>query len=129
MVPNAGPAAVDVAAIVLDGMDVVILGLGGTAVAPTRASGVTARARSKGSVLIVTDGHWDDPDVRIESRISKYGGLTAGRGRATSIDVEVEWSRIPSPDRQDRTGAQIGHAERTQWRTVNATPRLLSGTL
>ncbi len=64
-----------VSAIVLDGMDLVILGPGGTAVAPTRARGVTARARSKGSVLIVTDGHWDGSDVRIESRISKYGGI------------------------------------------------------
>lgn len=131
MVPNAGPAAVDVAAIVLDGMDLVILGLGGTAVAPTRARGVTARARSKGSVLIVTDGHWDGPDVRIESRILKYGGLTAGRGRVTSIEVEVEVSGRGFRPRIGRMelGAQTGHAERTQWRTVNATPQLLSEAL
>ncbi|MFD4785073.1 hypothetical protein ACFWNH_29040 [Rhodococcus qingshengii] len=46
LIPAPGPAAIDVAAILLDGMDLVVLGLAGAAVPPTRARAVVARARS-----------------------------------------------------------------------------------
>lgn len=91
-VANAGPDPLDVAAIVLDGTDLVMLGLGGAAIAPTRARGLTARARSKGSVLVVTDGHWDGADVRIDSRVLGYGGLGQGHGLITGVCVDVEVS-------------------------------------
>lgn len=46
LVPAPGDAAIDVAAILLDGMDLVVLGLAGQSVPPTRARAVIARARS-----------------------------------------------------------------------------------
>lgn len=82
-------SAVEVAAILLDGLDLIILGLSGATVTPSRARAVVARARSKGSVLVVTQGHWDGPDLRIESRVAGYSGLTAGRGRVTSVQLDV----------------------------------------
>lgn len=46
LIPDPRDAAVEVAAIMLDGVDVVVLGLSGAAVTPSRARAVTARARS-----------------------------------------------------------------------------------
>jgi hypothetical protein len=89
LVPDPRESAVEVAAILLDGIDLVILGLSGAAVTPSRARAVVARARSKGNVLVVTQGQWDGPDLRIESRVAGYSGLTAGRGRVTSVQLDV----------------------------------------
>ena len=80
LVPQPKDAAIDCAAILLEGFDVVVLGLSGGAVTPSRGRAVAARARSKGSLLIVTEGQWDGPDLRISSRVAGYTGLTAGRG-------------------------------------------------
>lgn len=82
-------SAVEVAAILLDAVDLVILGLSGTAVAPSRARAVVARARSKGSVLVVTQGHWVGLDLRIESRVAGYAGLREGRGGVASVRLDV----------------------------------------
>ena len=91
-VPYPSDAAIDAAAILLDGMDLVVLGLAGAAVPPTRARAVIARARSKGACLIVTEGRWDGPDVRIDSQVRGYTGLTQGRGRITGLNIDIEVS-------------------------------------
>jgi hypothetical protein len=113
MVPDPGPDPVEVAAVLLDGMDLVVLGLGGASVPPTRARAVAARARSKGAVLIVTDGRWEGAQVRLEAQVSGYDGVDGpglgrlcgtrlsvrahGRAfppRTTQIDVCAERSRV-----------------------------------
>lgn len=48
VIPDPGTDPVEVAAVLVDGMDLVVLGLGGRRVPPTRARAVVARARSKG---------------------------------------------------------------------------------
>ncbi|MFE5700772.1 hypothetical protein [Rhodococcus koreensis] len=94
----AGVRVDGVAAILLDGIDRVILGLSGAAVPPSRAWAVVARARSKGAVLPVTEGHWGGVDLahrgpgrrmlrsRRQSRPSHWGAPRHG-GR---------WQRIPT---------------------------------
>ncbi|MGY4783688.1 hypothetical protein ACVH9Z_27695 [Rhodococcus opacus] len=89
IVPAPKDSAVEVAAILLDGVDLVILGLSGAAVTPSRARAVVARARSKGAVLLVTEGHWDGVDLRIESRVAGYSGLGEGHGRVTGVQLDV----------------------------------------
>ncbi|WP_132471115.1 hypothetical protein [Rhodococcus sp. SMB37] len=81
VIPDPGPDPVEVAAVLLDGLDLVVLGLGGMSVPPSRARVVAARVRSKGAVLVVTDGHWNGAQVRLEAQVSGYEGLT-GPGRA-----------------------------------------------
>ncbi|MFM1724832.1 hypothetical protein ABEU20_003427 [Rhodococcus sp. PAM 2766] len=92
-VPNPGPDPVEVAAVLLDGMDLVVLGLGGVSVPPSRARAVVARARSKQSTLIVTDGDWGGAEVRLEARVRGYDGVgrgaDAGRGRLRSVRLAV----------------------------------------
>lgn len=93
LIPDPGPDPVEVAAILLDGVDLVVLGLGGESVAPTRARAVVARARSKGSTLLVTDGRWDGAELRLEASVRGYDGLGSGRelgrGRLRSIQLSV----------------------------------------
>ncbi|MFD3811955.1 hypothetical protein [Rhodococcus sp. NPDC058639] len=128
MVPDPGPDPVEVAAVLLDGMDLVVLGLGGASVPPTRARAVVARARSKGAVLIVTDGRWEGAQVRLEAQVSGYDGVDGpglgrlcgtrlsvrahGRAfppRTTQIDVCAERSRVLwEPGEPRRIGGGAG---------------------
>lgn len=93
LVPEPGPDPVEIAAVLLDGMDLVILGLAGASVPPSRARAVVARARSKGATLVVTDGHWSGAEVRMDARINGYGGFgqgrELGRGRLNSLHLTV----------------------------------------
>ncbi len=72
LVPNPGTDPIEVAAVLLDGMDLVVLGLGGRSVPLSRARAVTARARNKGCTLLVTGGDWQGARMRLEARVSGY---------------------------------------------------------
>ncbi|WP_235916302.1 hypothetical protein [Antrihabitans cavernicola] len=90
VIPDPGPDPVEVAAVLLDGMDVVVLSLGGNSVNPSRARAVIARARSKGSILIVADGHWSGAELRLDARVIGYDGLGRGTGRVRSMRLVVQ---------------------------------------
>ncbi len=81
---------------------------------------MAARARSKGSLLIVTEGQWDGPDLRISSRVSGYTGLSAGRGRVTGVQLDVA---AAGKGFQKRTGSLEIRDESGQlrWATVDDT--------
>ncbi|MCJ0905135.1 hypothetical protein MTX36_17090 [Rhodococcus sp. ARC_M6] len=118
-IPAPGPDPVEVAAVLLDGMDLVILGLAGASVPPSRARAVVARARSKGSTLVVTDGHWDGAEIRLDARVDGYGGFgqgrALGRGRLESLSLAVRArgrSFQPRTTRLDICSA----AGRVEWR-------------
>ena len=67
VIPDPGADPVEVAAVLMDGMDLVLLGLNGRSVPATRARAVIARARQKGCTLL---GHrW-----RRAGRIGPVGG-------------------------------------------------------
>ncbi|MGA9870426.1 MAG: hypothetical protein WBQ44_04680 [Rhodococcus sp. (in: high G+C Gram-positive bacteria)] len=93
IVPDPGEDPVEVAAILLDGLDLVVLGLGGRSVPPSRARAVVARARSKGATLLVTDGHWDGVDLRLDASVRSVDGVgtgeQSGRGRLRSLRLDV----------------------------------------
>ncbi|RRQ26037.1 hypothetical protein DK926_19825 [Rhodococcus sp. Eu-32] len=93
VVPDPGEDPVEVAAILLDGLDLVVLGLGGRSVPPSRARAVVARARSKGATLLVTDGQWDGIELRLDAVVRSYGGVgtgaRSGRGRLRTLQLEV----------------------------------------
>lgn len=85
--PLADPVAV--ASVLLDGADVVLCGLGGIAVPPSRSRAIAARARSKGGVLLVTGGRWEGAALHLGARVQGYAGLGAqpGRGRIRGVDL------------------------------------------
>ena len=79
VIPEPGADPVEVAAVLMDGMDLVVLGLGGRSVPATRARAVVARARQKGCTLLVTGGDWQGASARLEARVSGYE-VTGGSG-------------------------------------------------
>jgi hypothetical protein len=79
VIPEPGADPVEVAAVLMDGMDLVLLGLGGRSVPATRARAVVARARQKGCTLLVTGGEWQGASARLEARVSGYE-VTGGSG-------------------------------------------------
>jgi hypothetical protein len=106
LVPDPGTDPVEVAAVLMDGMDLVVLGLGGRSVPLSRARAVTARARNKGCTLLITNGDWQGATMRLEARVSGYeitgcdGPQPApGRGRISGVRLAVlAGSRtIPAP--------------------------------
>ncbi len=72
VIPDPGADPVEVAAVLMDGMDLVVLALGGRSVPQTRARAVVARAHQKGCTLLITDGDWQGASVRLEARVCGY---------------------------------------------------------
>src|SRR3954466_14051245 len=78
VIPDPGADPVEVAAVLMDGMDLVVLGLGGRSVPATRARAVVARARQRGCTLLVTNGDWQGASARLEARVCGYEVTGAG---------------------------------------------------
>ena len=78
VIPDPGTDPVEVAAVLMDGMDLVVLGLAGRTVTATRARAVVARARQKGCTVVVTRGEWQDASIRLDARVCGYE-MTVGR--------------------------------------------------
>src|ERR1700749_1884097 len=72
MIPDPGTDPVEVAAVLMDGMDLIVLALGGRTVPLTRARAVVARAHQKGCTLLVTDGDWQGASIRLRARVCGY---------------------------------------------------------
>jgi hypothetical protein len=92
VIPDPGTDPVEVAAVLIDGMDLVVLGLGGRRVPQTRARAVVARARNKGCTLLVTDGDWQGAPTRLAARVRGYeitGGTRPGFGRISKVRLQV----------------------------------------
>lgn len=83
VIPDPGADPVEVASVLMDGMDLVVLGLGGRSVPPSRTRVMVARARQKGCTLLVTDGDWQGASARLEARVCGYEVTGAGRGEPT----------------------------------------------
>lgn len=106
VIPYPGTDPVEVAAVLLDGLDLVVLALGGRSVPMSRARAVTARARQKGCTLLVTGGDWHGASARLDARVCGYemvgsgGAAVPGRGRIGRVRVDTRTrSRIPGQPR------------------------------
>ena len=96
VIPDPGADPVEVAAVLMDGMDLVLLGLGGRSVPPSRARVMVARARQKGCTLLVADGDWQGVSTRLEARVCGYeltgagpGAPIPGRGRIGRVQLAM----------------------------------------
>ena len=90
VIPDPGNDPVEVAAVLMDGMDLVVLGLGGRSVPATRARAVVARARQKGCTLLVTNGDWQGASARLDARVCGYeitGRARPGFGRIAKVQL------------------------------------------
>ncbi|HTM83921.1 MAG TPA: hypothetical protein VL179_03290 [Mycobacterium sp.] len=97
IIPDPGADPVEVAAVLMDGMDLVVLGLGGRRVPPSRARVMVARARQKGCTLLVTDGDWQGAAARLEARVCGYEVTGAGQGAPTPGRGRIGRVRLAMP--------------------------------
>lgn len=98
VIPDPGNDPVEVATVLMDGMDLVVLGLGGRSVPPARTRVVLARARHRGCALLVSGGTWQGTALQLDARVSGYetvgdtmagGGAVSGFGRIGAVRIEV----------------------------------------
>ncbi len=91
VIPDPGTDPVEVAAVLMDGMDLIVLALKGRTVPMTRARAVVARAQQKGCTLLVTDGDWQGASIRLQARVSGYETTSErpGFGRLSKVRLEV----------------------------------------
>lgn len=95
VIPDPGADPVEVAAVLIDGMDLVVLNVGGgRPVSPARTRAVTARARRQGCTLLVTGGDWPGASLRLDARVRGYETTTAGAavpgyGRIGRVRIEL----------------------------------------
>lgn len=96
VIPDPGNDPVEVATVLMDGMDLVVLGLGGRRVSPARTRVVLARARQRGCALLLSGGDWQGSALRLDARVSGYevasgAGCAAvpGVGRIGAVRLEV----------------------------------------
>lgn len=89
VVSDPGPDPLEVASVLLDGLDLVVLGLNGLSVPMSRTRVLAARARGKNSTLMVTNGSWSGSALHIDTRVAGYGGLGRGCGRLRTVRLDV----------------------------------------
>lgn len=96
MIPDPGTDPLEVAAVLMDGMDLVVLDLAGRSVSAGRARALVARARHRGCTLLVVRGEWQDASLRIEAKVCGYemavgsGGIPLpGYGRLRRVRLTV----------------------------------------
>ncbi|WP_458682703.1 hypothetical protein [Prescottella equi] len=80
---------VEVAAVLVDGIDLVVLSLAGANVSLSRARAITARTRKNDAVLVVTEGRWPTVDLHLDARVVGYTGLGEGYGRITGVSLDL----------------------------------------
>lgn len=94
VIADPGTDPVEVAAVLIDGMDLVVLGMGGRSVPPARARVMAARARHQRCTLLVTDGDWQGAALRLDARVCGYettgGAAGPGFGRISALRLGVQ---------------------------------------
>ncbi|MGW5384024.1 hypothetical protein [Nocardia sp. NPDC003963] len=112
-----GPDPVATAAVLLDGIGLVVLDAPGSAT-PARTRAVVSRVRSQQAVLIVTSPGAISADVKLQAQVTGYTGLGEGRGRVREIHLDVQTSgrRIHRPWETSLT-LRPGPHHRTEWAT------------
>src|SRR5699024_10647817 len=105
LVPDPGPDPASVVSVLLDGLDLVLVGPDVAVVAPSRARVLAGRVRAAGAVLLV-GSDWPGSELTLAGRHCRYGGLGAGAGRA----------------RRGRCGSwgRPGRGRRARWRAGTA---------
>ncbi|HZU71465.1 MAG TPA: hypothetical protein VE990_01720 [Acidimicrobiales bacterium] len=107
LVPEPGPQWATVAAALIDGLDVVVLGAA-LGVRPLDARRLVSRARQQGTVL-VTDGSWPEKvDLLLTCRAQQWDGLEQGWGHLERRWIEVDSSGRGWNSRQRRHRVELG---------------------
>ncbi|MEC3913175.1 hypothetical protein [Nocardia sp. CDC160] len=121
VVADPGDDPLEVASVLLDGLDLVVLGLNGLSVPMSRTRILAARARGKNSTLLVTNGSWSGSALHIDTQVSGYDGLGRGCGRLRTVRLDISVrGRAAQPRHGNLALSPIDG--RVEWITDSARP-------
>lgn len=90
VVPDPGTDALEVVAVLVDGLDLVVARWPTPfELPPTRTRPLLGRVRSGTAALVLVGVRLAGAVARIDARVTAYRGIGAGRGRIRGVDVEV----------------------------------------
>ena len=131
LVPDPGASWPEVAAVLLDACDVVLLGVPGHVPARIRAQ-LETRARAAGVVLIAA-GRWDGAPLRLQVLQRQWQGIGDGYGRLAACRAEVQahgrglasrprhaWLWLPGPGGVVTAAEPGERPARAAWRSAGA---------
>jgi len=108
LVPDPGPTWPTVVAALLDAIDVVaVRPPGGGRVRAADAGRLAARARERGSVLVVVGAWPEGPDVRLTAAGAEWRGLDRGHGALTGRRLSVVGSGRGAAARERRATVDL----------------------
>lgn len=87
VIPDAGDSPLDIAAVLIEGVDLVTGYLPRTTM--TRARPIDSRLRSHNSALLLIDGYWPSIQLQIHSELAQVAGLGVGHGRIRQLEWDV----------------------------------------
>ncbi|MBD8506477.1 hypothetical protein HT102_08270 [Hoyosella sp. G463] len=97
LVPHPGQDPAQIISVLLEGMDLVVIGPGSQGVAPARARAINARLRGKKTVLAVLGTEWPGARTTIAGHVRRYAGVSRGRGRLRSHELLITVQGRGSP--------------------------------
>ncbi len=88
VVPDPGPDVLQVLSVLADGVDLLVVDLGGQVVPPGRLRVLTGRLRQRGTVLLAM-GSWPGAELVLDARAFDWSGVGDGHGRFRDRSLEV----------------------------------------
>ena len=89
VIPDPGPQPLNVAAVLCEGLDLVVYyGADGT-LSPTRARPLLGKLRTGTAALIMVGTGVQSPAVTVDARITDYLGIGSGQGRIRGVEMRI----------------------------------------
>ncbi|WP_080796407.1 hypothetical protein [Corynebacterium pacaense] len=89
VIPDPGPEPLNVAAVLCEGLDLVVYRGPEIMLSPSRARPLLGKLRKGAAALLMVGTQVASPAARVESSITGYGGIGRGTGRIRSVEMRV----------------------------------------
>lgn len=89
VIPDPGPQPLNVAAVLCEGLDLVVYYGTDATLSPTRARPLLGKLRRGTAALIMVGTGVPSPAVTVDARITNYLGIGAGQGRIRGVEMRI----------------------------------------
>lgn len=89
VIPDPGPQPLNVAAVLCEGLDLVVYHGAETTLSPTRARPLLGKLRRGTAALIMVGTGVPSPAVTVDARITNYLGIGTGQGRIRGVEMRI----------------------------------------
>lgn len=89
VIPDPGPQPLNVAAVLCEGLDLVVYHGAETTLSPTRARPLLGKLRRGTAALIMMGTGVPSPAVTVDARITNYLGIGTGQGCIRGVEMRI----------------------------------------